>query len=115
MKIHIYCDELFPYYGLSSSPGYHDRQVEVSDEFYAEIQAVEAAFRAMQDKLEKLSGNQAAPPPEPEPRMTEDEYARIVAETPVESPESIAAALKLQEELCGVWEQVGPYAWNRVA
>jgi hypothetical protein len=61
MKVHIYCDERYPDYGLSITPSEWDRTIEISDELHAEIMAAEGVYRAAQKKLAELVKQQNGP------------------------------------------------------
>lgn len=53
MKVNIYKDERWPDYGMTK-PRPHDRTIEISDEVYARIGAVEKAYEAIQSELAEL-------------------------------------------------------------
>lgn len=61
MKVHIYCDERYPDYGIDREPHAGYRTVEVSDEVLAEVEAAETAYRTAQGKLRELLKQQKQP------------------------------------------------------
>jgi hypothetical protein len=60
MKVHVYCDSMYPVYGIIGSKNY-SLTVEISEELFAEINAAEAAYEAIQQKLKVLEQQQNGP------------------------------------------------------
>lgn len=54
MKVHVYCDERYPDYGIDQTPSAGYPVVEISVEVLVEIEAAESAYRAAQGKLREL-------------------------------------------------------------
>lgn len=74
MKIDIYCDEMYPCYGISEGPA-DKKRYSLSDADYADYMRVNDEWEAWQEKLSQLKPDDYVPPPP----LTEEEKARRLA------------------------------------
>ena len=59
MKISLYCDELYPYFGISNDDE-NGKRFSLSDEEYADYLEVQARWEAWQHKLGKMKPDSEA-------------------------------------------------------
>jgi 5'-deoxynucleotidase YfbR-like HD superfamily hydrolase len=100
MKVHVYCAERYPDYGISERPPSYERTIEISEELLAEVKTARAAYEAAQDKLQALYREQEGfkPKPPKEEHITQAEADLIALYTPAEPKEVIDAAIAAFEQ-----------------
>lgn len=56
MKVEIYCDEMYPFYGVSHPTDPDRATVEIGNELLAEYRRIMREFEGMQEVLKNLGG-----------------------------------------------------------